>query len=123
MIEYRDLIGIPYSFLGRDTKGASCMWIWLELQRRAGREPLDPISDPDGASEQIEIVNAGPWWELDGLVIDEKGLDLGGHIAVVVGDGSTVLHATRDRGVIETGIERVESRVLFGYRWKRHQTA
>ncbi|MFH0907803.1 MAG: hypothetical protein V1929_03445 [bacterium] len=122
-VDYSDLVGVKYRFLGRTQSGASCMWFPLEIHRRLGHEaidPNDPAQDPEEALKQWDVIERGPWRLYDRLVIDSKGTGLSGHEGILVEtDPPLVLHAVRPEGSVLTPLAHLEHKILFGYRWKK----
>jgi len=119
MPDYTDLIGAPFIMYGRSVEkdgGISCQGLMLEMHRRVGHDPVDPLEDSDAAEAQWEVVE-GPPQPLDVLGMQVGKTDLAGHVGVMVEDGM-VLHATQDAGTVLQPYAGMAHRVLVIYRWR-----
>ena len=118
--DHSDLVGLPFVWFGRDARrdgGLSCMGVFLEMQRRMGRNVLDPMKYPDLASEQWDFFERGPWILGDGLLFAHDGKEMGSHIAFYLGD-TRIIHAVEHKGTMVSEIDDVDMRVELVYRWK-----
>lgn len=108
-------------WFGRNVRkdgGLSCMGLFLEMQRRMGRNALDPNHYPDLALEQWRVLEKGEVWiPGDGILFALEGREMGGHVAYFL-SGTEVLHAVEHRGVIVSEIDEIDMRVELVYRWK-----
>ena len=111
---------MPFVWFGRDVRrdgGLDCMGLFLEMQRRMGRDAFDPNVHPDLACAQYEIVEDHVWAPADGLWTRAPEKELGGHMSFYLGDGVS-LQAVEGPGVCERHVGEMTSIVEIVYRWK-----
>lgn len=95
------------------------MGLFLEMQRRMGRNALDPNKHGDRAVAQWEVVEDGVWAPTDGLWTRMPEKELGGHISFYLGEGIS-LQAVEGPGVCERFVADMTSSVELVYRWKTY---
>lgn len=119
MVEYADLIGIPFLEFGRSRAGMDCWAVVLELYRRAGITLKDPFAQQtrinvkaiQGASVERWIAEQFNTWERVpvpdvGDVLAFRDVDGAAvHVGVMVEPGKFI-HALRRAGIVIGKLDR-----------------
>ena len=136
MIQYSDLIGIPFEYGGRGPDRYDCYGLNMECNRRAGITVPD-LRSPDNIQEISELVGIvktrwTPIWVKQGegeeywpkhadlpvgstLVLQVKGLAC--HVAYVVRPGHFIHTWEAIGGVVEERISLWKARILGVYKF------
>lgn len=132
MIEYGDLIGLPYALDANGPEAYCCGGIAAEVYRRLGWRSWIPLRQ-EIADWYVMVVMSGPepreWIKLEGAVKDRRvvqRLELGDlvladgqdgtHVSVIVDEGTqTALTAAKSVGVFASPASRL-SRARAVYR-------
>lgn len=121
MIDFTDLIGVPFVEFGRDAKkGLDCYGLAIEVARRYGKTLVDvpprKFSVQQAENEAISRLNLIPSDNTQGecLVLEFRGLrDARLHIGITIDAQGTFLHATEAQGVRLSTLESSKGYLKF----------
>jgi len=126
-MEYKDLVGIPFKYGGRDKSGMDCWGLVVEIYRRMGIEIEDldycnkiafgdnPVFE-EHKSEDWERVMP-PFKEGDVVLFRLHGAQYPTHCGVYL-KGGKVIHAVERHGVVITPIRSLLPKIDSVYRHK-----
>lgn len=127
-MEFKDLLGIPFKYGGRDKAGMDCYGLVVEVFRRLGINVEDPCIYSEKFAtadyDAFEIHKTTNWREVVGalepfdvLLFSENSGTTGTHCAVYL-PGDRLLHALEKIGVAISPMRRFKRRFLKAYRWQ-----
>lgn len=124
---YKDLLGIPFKYGGRDKAGMDCYGVVIEFFRQRGIQIEDPCTYSEKFAtrsyDAFEIHRTDRWQEVVGayqegdvLLFSEGGCGVGTHCAVYL-EGDRLLHSLEKIGVVISHLRHYKRRLLKAYRW------